>query len=111
VTDRSIFDIERRPFGTETRKSAPLENILTLEYERLGFLGYILNVGNVIIDIGEAKFCFNDVYNPARVQQDIFSRMQQMRYNKQQEEINRERDRILKLLEIYHQEMGKEKPS
>jgi len=108
VTDRSIFDIERRPFGTETRKTAALENILSLEYERLGFLGYILNVGNVIIDIGEAKFCFNDVYEPARVQQDIFSRMQQMRYNKSQEEINRERDRILKLLEIYHQEVTKD---
>jgi hypothetical protein len=109
VTDRSIFDIERRPFGTESKKSAPLENILSLEHERIGFLGYILNVGNVLINVGEAKFCFNDVYDPARVQQDIFSRMQQMRYKKQQEEVTRERDRILNLLEIYHQEMGKEK--
>ena len=28
VTDRSIFDIERKPLGTESRKSAALENIL-----------------------------------------------------------------------------------
>ena len=107
VTDRSIFDIERRPFGTESKKSAALENILSLEHERIGFLGYILNVGNVLINVGEAKFTFNDVYEPARVQQDIFSRMQQVRYKKQQEEVARERDRILKLLEIYHQEMDK----
>jgi CRP-like cAMP-binding protein len=109
VTDRSIFDIERRPFGTESKKSAALENILSLEHERIGFLGYILNVGNVLINVGEAKFTFFDVYEPARVQQDIFSRMQQVRFNKQQEEVTRERDRILKLLEIYHQEMDKGK--
>ena len=107
VTDRSIFDIERKPFGTESKKSAALENILSLEHERIGFLGYILNVGNVLINVGEAKFTFNDVYEPALVQQDIFSRMQQVRYKKQQEEVARERDRILKLLEIYHQEMDK----
>jgi hypothetical protein len=109
VTDRSIFDIERRPLGTESKKSAALENILSLEHERIGFLGYILNVGNVLINVGEAKFTFNDVYDPAQVQQDIFSRMQQVRYKKQQEEVARERDRILKLLEIYHQEIGKTK--
>ena len=109
VTDRSIFDIERRPFGTESKKSAALENILSLEHERIGFLGYILNVGNVLINVGEAKFTFNDVYDPARVQQDVFSRMQLVRFKKQQEEVARERDRILKLLEIYHQEMDKGK--
>lgn len=109
VTDRSIFDIERRPFGTESKKSAALENILSLEHDRIGFLGYILNVGNVLINVGEAKFTFNDVYDPARVQQDIFNRMQQIRYKKQQEEVARERDRILQLLEIYHQEMDKGK--
>ena len=107
VTDRSVFDIERKPFGTESKKSAALENILSLEHERIGFLGYILNVGNVIINVGEAKFDFMDVYEPARVQQDIFSRMQAVRIQKQQEEVARERDRILKLLEIYHQEMEK----
>jgi CRP-like cAMP-binding protein/uncharacterized membrane protein YdbT with pleckstrin-like domain len=110
LTDRSIFDIERKPFGTESKKSAALENILSLEHERIGFLGYILNVGNVLINVGEAKFTFNDVYEPARVQQDIFSRMQQVRLKKQQEEVTRERDRILKLLEIYHQEIDKGKP-
>jgi hypothetical protein len=109
VTERSIFDIERKPFGTESKKSAALENILSLEHERIGFLGYILNVGNVLINVGEAKFTFNDVYEPARVQQDIFSRMQQVRLKKQQEEVTRERDRILKLLEIYHQEIDKGK--
>jgi hypothetical protein len=108
VTDRSIFDIERRPFGTETKKSASLENILSLEHKRPGFIGYILNVGFVTINVGEAKFTFDYVSHPARVQQDVFNRMHALRIQKQKEEVSRERDRILKLIEIYHDEVGKE---
>lgn len=108
VTDRSIFDIERRPFGTETRKSAPLENILSLEHQRPGFLGYVLNVGHVVINVGETRFTFNYVVHPALVQQDIFNRMHALKLQKQREEVARERERILKLIEIYHEEVGKE---
>jgi hypothetical protein len=108
VTDRSIFDIERKPFGTESRKSAPLENILSLEHERPGFIGYLLNVGFVTILVGETKFTFNNVYQPARVQQDIFNRMHALRIQKQRDEIARERERMLKMIEIYHEEIGKE---
>jgi uncharacterized membrane protein YdbT with pleckstrin-like domain len=108
VTDRSIFDIERKPFGTESRKSAPLENILSLEHERPGFIGYILNVGLVTINVGETKFTFDNVFQPARVQQDVFNRMHALRIQKQREEVARERNRILRLIEIYHEEVGKD---
>ncbi len=108
VTDRSVFDIERKPFGTESKKSAALENILSLEHERIGFLGYILNVGNVLINVGEAKFDFRWMSTSLPASNRTFSAgCRQMRYKKQQEEVARERDRILKLLEIYHQEMDK----
>jgi uncharacterized membrane protein YdbT with pleckstrin-like domain len=108
VTDRSIFDIERKPFGTESRKSAPLENILSLEHQRPGFVGYFLNVGSVTINVGETKFIFNSVYQPARIQQDVFNHMHALRVQKQREEAARERERILKLIEIYHEEVGKD---
>jgi hypothetical protein len=108
VTDRSIFDIERKPFGTESRKSAPLENILSLEHERPGFIGYMLNVGLVTINVGETKFTFDNVFQPARVQQDVFNRMHALRIQKQKEEVARERNRILRLIEIYHEEVGKD---
>jgi len=107
VTDRSIFDIERRPFGTESRKTASLENILSLEHKRPGFIGYILNVGFVVVNVGETKFTFDFVYEPARVQQDIFNRMHALRIQKQKEETGRERERMLKLIEIYHDEVNK----
>jgi Cyclic nucleotide-binding domain len=108
VTDRSIFDIERKPFGTESRKSAALENILSLEHERPGFIGYLLNVGFVTIMVGETKFTFDNVYQPARVQQDVFNHMHALRIQKQKEEVARERERILKMIEIYHEEIGKD---
>ena len=107
VTDRSIFDIEKKPLGTEIRKSAPLENILSLENKRPGFLGYVLNVGTVIVNVGEARFSFNNVFDPARAQQDIFNRMNALKVQKQREENARERERMLKLIELYHEEVGK----
>ena len=104
LTDKNIFDIERKPLGTEVRKAASLEKILSLEHERPGFLGYLLNVGNVIVNFGDAKLTFDGVYEPARIQQDIFTRMSQLRVKNQKAEIAREQDRILSLLEIYHQD-------
>jgi uncharacterized membrane protein YdbT with pleckstrin-like domain len=102
VTDKNIFDIERKPLGTESRKSASLENILSLEHKRPGFLGYVLNFGNVTISIGEDEFVFRDVHEPARIQQDIFSRMYTLRQQKEKAEVARERDRILTLMAAYH---------
>lgn len=102
VTDKNIFDIERKPLGTESRKSASLENVLSLEHERPGFLGYFFNYGNVTINIGDAKFDFVGVHEPARIQQDVFNRMYVMRQQKERAEVARERDRIVALLATYH---------
>jgi hypothetical protein len=105
VTDKNIFDIERRPLGTEVRKSAPLENILSLEHERVGFLGYLLNYGNVTINVGEARFIFLGVHEPASVQQDIFNRMYALRRGREQAKVTQERDRVVQMLERYHREL------
>jgi uncharacterized membrane protein YdbT with pleckstrin-like domain len=102
LTDKNIFDIERKPFGKEIKKSAPIENILSLEHERPGLIGYLLNFGNVTINIGEVKFIFRDVYEPARVQQDIFDRMYSLRKKRKQIEADHQRDRILAVMDSYH---------
>jgi len=74
VTPDKIIDSERKPLGDEITKSAPLENVIGLDYERLGFLGVVLNFGNVIINVGtENKFIFYGIHNPARAQRDIFN--------------------------------------
>ncbi len=102
VTDKYIFDIERRPLGTEVRKSAPLENVLSLEHRRVGFLGYLLNFGNVVINVGEARFIFMGVFDPARVQQDIFVRMYEQRREKEKAVARKERERIARALGMYY---------
>ncbi len=102
VTDKSIFDIERRPFGTEVKKSAPLENILSLEHERVGFLGYMLNYGFVTINVGETQFIFRNVHEPARVQQDIFNRIYALRREREKIDAAKQRQRFVDVLEAYH---------
>jgi hypothetical protein len=106
VTERYIFDIERRPLGTEIKKSAPLESILSLEHERLGFLGYLFNYGNVTINVGDAKFVFRGVYDPARAQQDVFNRMYALRRMKEKSDAERERARIAAALSMYHRNVA-----
>ena len=93
VTDRNIIDIERTPLGTEVKKSAPVENILSLEHERVGFLGYMLNYGFVTINVGETQFIFRNVHDPARVQQDIFNRIYALQRHKEQVEAAQRRQR------------------
>ena len=66
VTSDQILDIDKKPFGSETRRAAPLENILSTEAERVGLAGYLLNFGTVYITIGGASLDFQDVQDPER---------------------------------------------
>lgn len=108
VSDKYIFDIERKPLGTEVKKSAPVENILSLEHERVGLLGYMLNYGLVTINVGETQFIFRNVHDPARVQQDIFNRIYAFRRRKEQIESTQQRQRFVDVIEVYHQNVEDE---
>ena len=103
VSEKYIFDVERKPLGTEVKKSAPLESILSLEHERVGILGYLLNYGKVIINVGETKFFFNSVHEPARVQQDIFTRIHALKRQKEIAEAARDRKNLVNVLGLYHE--------
>ncbi len=103
VTEDQILDIDRKPFGTEERRAAPLDNILGTRYERIGFLGYILNFGTVYIDIGSAQFAFEDVLDPAVVQSDIDRRRLARIAAKKASEKAAERNRMADWIASYHQ--------
>ena len=105
VTADQIIDISRKPFGTEDRKAAPLENILSTEYKRNGILGMLLNFGTVYIMVGGAQFNFVDVSDPPSVQQDIIRRQQGRIQKKKEVEISAERDRMADWLAMYHRTM------
>jgi hypothetical protein len=105
VTTDKIIDSERKPLGDEITKSAPLENIIGLDYERLGFLGIVLNFGNVIINIGtENKFIFYGIHNPARAQRDIFNYMFERRRKKLQTDNMQEQERVSNYIAAYHRQ-------
>jgi uncharacterized membrane protein YdbT with pleckstrin-like domain len=102
ITFDKIIDSERKPLGSEVTKSAYLDNILSLDYERLGLLGILLNFGNVIINVGtENKFIFWRIHNPARAQQDIFNRMYANRRAKEEAAVAKDREHMADYLAVY----------
>jgi CRP-like cAMP-binding protein len=103
VTNDQILDIDRKPLGTEERRAAPLDNILGTRYERIGFLGYILNFGTVYIDVGSTQFAFEDVLDPAGVQSDVDYRRLTRMSSKEATERESERNRMADWMASYHQ--------
>ncbi len=103
VTEEQIVDVDRTPFGKETRTAAPLDNILSTEYRRIGVLANLLNFGDVEINVGGGKLTFENVADPAGVQADIDRRRVIRMAKKKDAEAATERERMANWLAIYHQ--------
>ena len=103
VTNEQIIDIDRKPFGTETRNAAQLENILGTEYQRRGILGNLFNYGTVYITVGGSKLAFEDVMDPATVQSDIDRRRMARQAKQNEAKVSGDRDRMAEWLAFYHQ--------
>lgn len=73
ITPDQLVDVNRKPMGKEERRSAPIKNIQTVEFKRKGIIGLMLNYGTVRIQIGNEELTFDNVYNPASIQAEIFS--------------------------------------
>jgi hypothetical protein len=103
VTPDQIIDIDKKPFGTEERRAAPLENILSTESERLGLTGYLFNYGTVYITVGGAHLDFEDVLDPTAVQADIDRRREARIARKRDAEAASERERMSDWLVAYYE--------
>jgi hypothetical protein len=103
VTPDQIVDIDKKPFGTEQRRAAPLENILSTEAERLGLAGYLFNYGTVYIMVGATHLDFEDVMDPAGVQADIDRRREARAARKREAEAAAERERMSDWLVAYYE--------
>lgn len=106
VTQDQIFDIDRTPLGTEKRKAAPLESILSTRADRVGLLGYIFNYGNVYISVGSQELIFENVYDPVAVQLDIDMRRLNYKARKQEAADRAERENMAEWLATYHKNFG-----
>jgi len=102
VTAEQIIDLDKKPFGTETRNAAQLDSILGTEYKRIGILGNLLNFGTVYITVGGSKFAFEDVMDPPAVQSDIDRRRMARTAKKKEAEVASERERMADWLATYH---------
>jgi membrane protein YdbS with pleckstrin-like domain len=102
LTEDSIIDSERKPFGKEITNSAPIKNILSLRHSRPNIVSIILNYGNVEINVGEETFVFRNVHDPGRVQSDIALRMEMMKFKESEAEAARERTRMAEWMKAYH---------
>jgi hypothetical protein len=103
VTPDQIIDIDKKPFGTEERRAAPLENILSTEAERIGLTGYLFNYGTVYVTVGGAHLDFEDVLDPAAVQADIDRRREARVARKREAEAAAERERMSDWLVAYYE--------
>lgn len=106
VTQDEIFDIDRKPFGKEERRSAQIENILSTSYKRNGFVAYIFNYGTVNITVGGTQMAFEDVMDPAGVQADINRRRSTRIASKNENAGKEDRERFATWIAAYHQNMN-----
>jgi CRP-like cAMP-binding protein len=102
ITAEQIIDIDRTPFGTETRNAAQLESILGTNYERRGILGNLFNYGTVYITVGGSKLAFEDVMDPAAVQSDIDRRRMARSASQTAAKVADDRNRMAEWLVAYH---------
>lgn len=104
LTPNQVIDLDRKPFGRESRRAAPLENILSIEYERRGIIPMLFNYGTVYISVGNTQLTFNNVHQPSKVQQDIFSRIGTHTQEKEDRQTAQERDRIAQWFKVFQEE-------
>jgi hypothetical protein len=79
VTPEQIVDVNKKPLGLETRKTATLDKLQSLKYERPGLLGVLLNFGTVVAMAPGTEFRFEGVFDPPGVQNDVYRRMEALK--------------------------------
>lgn len=102
ITLDQLVDVNRKPLGLEDRRSAPIKNIQSVEYKRLGIFGLLFNFGTIFIRIGDTEFTFDYVHNPSQVQKEIFDRYTDLMNVDKDAQTDRERRRMAEWMEAYH---------
>lgn len=107
LTPEQIFDIERKPLGSELKKTAQIKDILSIEHERKNILGILLNFGDVNIKVGQTNFDFIGVYNPDQVHQDVSDYREILRRTEREKARKNEQKQMVDwLVAFYHQAEG-----
>lgn len=110
ITPDQVVDVYKKPLGRENRQAAPLKNILSIEYKRMGLIGLILNYGTVFIRVGDQTLAFDDVFNPAEVQRELFHRLAAKNFAERQATAEGERQRMADWIAAYHRVAQRSQP-
>jgi hypothetical protein len=102
VTPDQVIDINQKPLGKLDRRAASLKNIQSIEYERLGFIGLLFNYGTVYINVGETTLTFDQVYNPAEVQRELFKRLAMRDFREKHQQVEADQKRVADWIAAYH---------
>ena len=104
LTDDLIIDREKKPlFGRMEIKTAPLKNVQSTWIDRSGLLRHFLNYGTVHINIADHTLDFMHVYDPGLVQQDIFSKLNQLHQYESEKNAAAEMNRMTDMIRAYHE--------
>lgn len=102
LTRQDITDVDKKPFGPESRRRAPLGAIQDISYD-VGYFENLLGYGNVIIETGGAggggKFTFSHVPDPRGVEATINDYLTDFR----KREKERQLQDTIALLRQYHE--------
>jgi len=108
ITSKQVIDLDRKPFGRETKRSALLENILSLDYRRENIIQRIFDYGTVAINVGDIQLDFEHVAQPISVQNEVFERYNAAIKENELDESRRRRDDMVEFLAAYHEESNDE---
>jgi CRP-like cAMP-binding protein len=109
LSDEHIVDIERRPFGMfGERRQARLNQIQDIRYRVPNPLATLLDYGDVHIETAAetGRFTFDQVHDPAGVQEEIFARLEMLRSRVERVEEERRADEMANWFREYHRIAG-----
>lgn len=108
ITPTQVLDIEKKPLGTENKKSANLDaQDFRVEHTRGNIINVLFDYGNVVVRIGQTQFTFDWVQHPDQVHQDVVRARDALMQRKKMEEAERERKRMIEWLVMYHEQSDK----
>ena len=94
ITNEQVIDVNKKPLGREERQAAPIKNILSIEYKRIGIIGLVLNFGTVYVRVGDKQLTFDDVYKPSEVQRELFHRLAEVNNEEKRKQAEEEKQRL-----------------
>ena len=104
VSNGKIIDINKKPFGkSESNNLADIGFVTNIRSERKGFLQYLFNFGDVLIETAGGNIRFETVSSPLEVQAKLLEQRELWKEQENQKKRDRQFQDFLVYSEIYKQ--------